>query len=156
MPVRESKVKANAKYDKTHTKGVYLKLNNSTDSDILEKLSSVPNTQGYIKQLIRQDLARTCPNKGSVSVPFSPAAMSILEEKAKEKGLSVPDLIAVIVNEQLLRTCSDSVPKSFRDPFTDVITKAIGTWNDKASSILSDERPYIVSDSVPDFEKEGV
>ena len=29
------------------------------DADIIEKLSSVPNVQGYIKQLIREDIART-------------------------------------------------------------------------------------------------
>ena len=54
--VSDSKRKANAKYDKAHCKGVYLKLNNETDKDILEKLASVPNVQGYIKQLIRQDI----------------------------------------------------------------------------------------------------
>ena len=64
--VRESKRKANAKYDKSHCTGVYLKLNNKTDNDILEKLSSVPNMQGYIKQLIRQDIG---PVPVSDSVP---------------------------------------------------------------------------------------
>lgn len=47
--------RANAKYDKSHTKGVYLKLNTRTDADILSKLSKVENVQGYIKQLIRAD-----------------------------------------------------------------------------------------------------
>lgn len=46
-----------AKYDKTHTKGLYLKLNTKTDADILEHLSSINNVQGYIKRLIRQDKA---------------------------------------------------------------------------------------------------
>ena len=44
---------------------------------------------------------------------------------------------------------SYSVPKSFKDPFADTIAESIGTWIDRASSILSDERPYIVPDSVP-------
>lgn len=44
------------KYDKAHCKPVYLKLNIRTDADIIEKLASVPNKQGYIKQLIRRDL----------------------------------------------------------------------------------------------------
>jgi hypothetical protein len=34
-----------------------LKLNLKTDADILEKLESVGNRQGYIKELIRKDLA---------------------------------------------------------------------------------------------------
>ena len=57
----DSKLKAIAKYDKAHCTGVYLKLNNETDKDILEKLSSVPNRQGYIKQLIRNDIS-SVPN----------------------------------------------------------------------------------------------
>lgn len=45
-----------ARYDKTHTKNYGLKLNLVTDSDIIEKLSSVPNVQAYIKQAIRKDI----------------------------------------------------------------------------------------------------
>ena len=52
-----------AKYDKAHCTGLYLKLNNGTDSDILEKLSSVPNRQGYIKDLIRADIAKSAPKR---------------------------------------------------------------------------------------------
>lgn len=44
------------KYDKTHTKGVYLKLNKETDRDILEHLQKQNNKQGYIKKLIREDM----------------------------------------------------------------------------------------------------
>lgn len=45
-----------ARYDKTHTTMVVLKLNNQHDADILEKLKQVPSKQGYIKELIRKDL----------------------------------------------------------------------------------------------------
>jgi len=44
------------KYDKTHTKGVYLKLNKETDRDIIEHLQKQDNKQGYIKKLIREDM----------------------------------------------------------------------------------------------------
>lgn len=118
MPkTRESKIRANAKYDSTHCTGLYLKFNNGTDSDILEKLSSVPNRQGYIKSLIRQDIART------FSVPKQ------------------TDSVPVSTNDR------------FRDPFADTLADAVGTWIDKATSVLSDERPYIICDSV--HEKEG-
>lgn len=50
---------AQAKYNKTHCKMISLKFHNENDADILEKLSSVPNIQGYIKQAIRNDIART-------------------------------------------------------------------------------------------------
>lgn len=50
-----------ARYDSKHCKNYTLKLNLETDSDIIEKLSSVPVVQAYIKQAIRKDIARTDP-----------------------------------------------------------------------------------------------
>ena len=51
-----TKYTAQAKYDKTHTKQIPLKLNKATDADILKKLDEVDNVQGYIKNLIRTDI----------------------------------------------------------------------------------------------------
>lgn len=48
--------KSQAKYDKTHTRRINLKLNLELDADILQKLDSVDSMQGYIKDLIRADL----------------------------------------------------------------------------------------------------
>lgn len=45
-----------SRYDAANTVQVTLKLNIKTDADILQKLASVPNKQGYIKALIRQDI----------------------------------------------------------------------------------------------------
>lgn len=47
-----------ARYDKDHTKKIIMKLNTTTDRDILDRLDSVPSKQGYIKRLIRQDMER--------------------------------------------------------------------------------------------------
>ncbi len=58
---------AQAKYDSTHCKYYTLKMNLETDSDVIEKLSSVESKQGYIKQLIREDINRT----RTYSVPVS-------------------------------------------------------------------------------------
>ena len=44
------------KYDSTHTKQVHLKLNISTDADIITHLSKQGSVQGYIKRLIREDM----------------------------------------------------------------------------------------------------
>lgn len=44
------------RYDKLHTKPIYLKLNLKTDADILHQLEKVGNKQGYIKSLIRKDV----------------------------------------------------------------------------------------------------
>lgn len=47
-----------ARYDATHTTAITLKLNKATDADILSKLAAVDNKQGYIKNLIRQDITK--------------------------------------------------------------------------------------------------
>lgn len=47
------------KYDKQHRRVYGFRLHNENDKDIIEKLASVPSMQGYIKQLILDDIART-------------------------------------------------------------------------------------------------
>lgn len=46
-------------WDAANTTRVIMKLNNNTDSEIIKKLSEVPSKQGYIRRLIREDIART-------------------------------------------------------------------------------------------------
>lgn len=58
MSTKEAQARASAKYDKENTKQIILKLNLKTDADILRKLESVPNRQGYIKDLIKADLSK--------------------------------------------------------------------------------------------------
>lgn len=48
--------KAAYKWDRANTTRIGLKLQNNTDRDILELLARIGNKQGYIKQLIRDDL----------------------------------------------------------------------------------------------------
>ena len=48
-----------ATWDAAHTAQIKLKLNDSTDADILEWLAAQDNKQGYIKALIRADIARS-------------------------------------------------------------------------------------------------
>lgn len=55
----EAQKRAVKKYDKENVKGVFLKLNKNTDKDILEKLWSEENVQGYIKRLIREDIKKS-------------------------------------------------------------------------------------------------
>lgn len=49
---------ATARYDAKNTTQVHLKLNIKTDADILQKFAKVSNVQGYIKELIRQDIEK--------------------------------------------------------------------------------------------------
>ena len=54
--VTKSQLKAQYKYDKDNTKQIVLKLNLTSDADILAMLDSQPNKQGYIKSLVRNDI----------------------------------------------------------------------------------------------------
>ena len=49
------------KFDKENTRRYGFKLNIRTDADIIAHLEKQGSMQGYIKQLIRQDIAREKP-----------------------------------------------------------------------------------------------
>lgn len=49
----EAQKKASAKYDAKNTVQIKLKLNKTTDADIIQILDSCGNKQGFIKDLIR-------------------------------------------------------------------------------------------------------
>lgn len=49
---------AKTAWDKSNTTFIGLKLNNNTDAAILARLATVPNKQGYIKELIKADIAK--------------------------------------------------------------------------------------------------
>lgn len=54
----ESQIRASVKYNKENTVQISLKLNRSTDADLIESLNRIANKQGYIKELIRRDIAK--------------------------------------------------------------------------------------------------
>lgn len=54
-----SQAQAQAKWDKTNIRRVVLKLVRTTDADILEWMESKDNMQGYLKNLIREDMKRS-------------------------------------------------------------------------------------------------
>ena len=54
----EALKQAQKRYERKNIVQVRLKLNNVTDADVLAKLDCVGNRQGYIKELIRADIAR--------------------------------------------------------------------------------------------------
>lgn len=75
---------AQKKYDEVHRKYYGFRLHRTLDADIIEKLASVPSMQGYIKQLIREDLARTRPGSVPVSVPDSVPDIDSAPDSAPE------------------------------------------------------------------------
>lgn len=54
----ESQIRASIRYNKENTVQISLKLNRSTDADLIESLNRIANKQGYIKQLIRRDITK--------------------------------------------------------------------------------------------------
>jgi len=54
---KEARLKANKKYQAANAVQIHLSLNRTADADILAKLDSVGNKQGYIKGLVRKDIA---------------------------------------------------------------------------------------------------
>ena len=54
--VSEAKKRAQLKYDRDNTRQIILKLNTKTDADVIGKLNSVGNKQGYLKDLVRENL----------------------------------------------------------------------------------------------------
>ena len=57
----EAQKRASAKYDAGNTTRLYIKLNNKTDADIIDHLRYKQNRQGYIKDLIRNDIKKNEP-----------------------------------------------------------------------------------------------
>lgn len=55
----EAQKRAQKKYDEANKdkfRMIHLKLNRDTDADIISKLESVDSIQGYIKELIKNDI----------------------------------------------------------------------------------------------------
>lgn len=64
MPTKYYDEKANKrsqKYRSTHIRQIKFDLSIEYDADILEYLDKLPNRTGYIKDLIRADIARKGP-----------------------------------------------------------------------------------------------
>lgn len=63
---KERDLKHEYELQKKYTKFYGLKLNSNTDPDIIEHLSSLDGSfQGYIKRLIREDIARNSSNSNT-------------------------------------------------------------------------------------------
>ena len=54
-------MKSHQKWVAENTTRIVMNLNHNTDKHVLEKLSQVPSKQGYIKDLIRADIAKEAP-----------------------------------------------------------------------------------------------
>ena len=50
--------RASQKYNREHVRRIVLNMNMRTDADIIERLNTCGNIQGYIKKLIRNDIQK--------------------------------------------------------------------------------------------------
>ena len=82
----EAQRRAVKKYDAANTVQFHLKLNVKTDAAIIEKLKTVENVQGYLKDLVRADIERA--NVGR----WIPARVQYVE--SKHAGYMTPKYIA--------------------------------------------------------------
>lgn len=53
-----SSMKASAEWAKEHIKHIKVAFNIDTDSEVIDKIMSVPNKTDYIRQLVLDDLAK--------------------------------------------------------------------------------------------------
>ena len=93
----QTRTEIQARYDAANRTTFSFKLHNTNDAEVIAKLRSVDSVNGYIRQLIKQDLA------GCVPVSLSDAAIETLKEQANKTGKSVPGLIKLIVEEAIIR-----------------------------------------------------
>lgn len=56
MTAKNAQVRASMRYDEKNTVKFTVKLNRRTDRDLIERMESVSNKNGYIKELIRKDI----------------------------------------------------------------------------------------------------
>lgn len=98
-----------ARYDRTHCKYYSFKFNLVMDADIIQRLSEVESMQGYIKQLIRDDIARTC----SVSAPKTEkkegSKMRNISIDNGNSFVSVPEAIAKASWETIVAFMDDDI-----------------------------------------------
>lgn len=59
----EKKESPQERYNRAHTVNCNIRLMKRTETDIIEKLESVPSKAGYIKALIREDIKKESTRK---------------------------------------------------------------------------------------------
>ena len=58
MAMTEAQKRAQERYRRAKTISIFLRLNKDTDADILQRIQDEPSKMGYVKRLIREDIAR--------------------------------------------------------------------------------------------------
>lgn len=77
------------KYDKANTRFYGLKFNIKTDADLIARITEKGSIQGYIKQLIRDDIARTRSEKAEGEKNRSVPDFETESDEQKGKGVLI-------------------------------------------------------------------
>ena len=140
----KTRTQIQAKYDAAHRTTFSMKLHNENDYDIIKKLSSVPSMQGYIKQLIRQDITGSVP----VSVPDSDSVCVFVQGKqdlpTNEDKINV--LLSIAEQQNLQSELLKEAQKRYSAPGSSVPV----SLSDAAFSMLT-EQAEKTGKSVPDL-----
>lgn len=119
---------AQAKYDSTHCRTYNLKLNIGTDSDIIAKLDNVESKQGYIKQLIRDDITRTCSVPKTESTGYSAAIKNLAQNWIDNADTTPVPEIDIETAEQYISWMDPDTnlpegltPEAFMEAWNDII-----------------------------------
>ena len=140
----KTRTQIQAKYDAAHRTTFSMKLHNENDYDIIKKLSSVPSMQGYIKQLIRQDITGSVP----VSVPDSDSVCVFVQGKqdlpTNEDKINV--LLSIAEQQNLQSELLKEAQKRYFVPGSSVPV----SLSDAAFSMLT-EQAEKTGKSVPDL-----
>lgn len=86
----DAKRKAIAKYDAANTRQYHMKLNKVRDAEIIQHLDRQPNVQGYLKELIKADLAYERELESARE--FAKENEARAEAEVKEMNLTFPGI----------------------------------------------------------------
>lgn len=77
MPVTEAHKRASMKYDKENMRQIKFNLSLKYDQDIISYIDTLPNKQGYLKSLIRADMARAKSEKEGTTMTTNTKSISL-------------------------------------------------------------------------------
>ena len=126
--VSEAQKAASAKYDANNTRQIVFKFNIGTDKDILDRLDSVQNRQGYVKELIRKDIK----NMNREAIIKNAQGVIAVNEKASKEGkdfsmASIMDAERVI---QIASTVPDQLTEEEKKRLSDKYRQPNPDWQD--------------------------
>lgn len=94
--ITDAQKRAQAKYDRDHTRLLTMKINTATDADVLEWWDACQNKQGSVKRLIRQEIDGYADLR-----EYLKQALSEMAEKAVDEGACYPEEVIDEVSGRL-------------------------------------------------------